>query len=187
VITEGGGLGANNHYPMSGATAKQVIIPNTISASLALGRSVLAARQAGVDSVALVAKEVGGTLLFSGEIRSLQEKEALGFYFTTAELAGQGESTGHQAQLVIKNESMYLAIDGAPRAYFPDLVLLLEPGTGRGIMSVELRVGTRISLVGVPCHPRLRQAVLSGRAEAAFSPTRYGRPDDHYRPMEQLA
>jgi DUF917 family protein len=187
VITQGGGLGANNHYPMSGKTAKRVVIPNTISTSLALGKAVIAARMVGSDPAAVVAKEVGGTLLFSGEIGSLQEKEALGFYFTTAELTGQGSFAGHHAQLVIKNESMYLAIDGAARAYFPDLVLLLEPGTGRGIMSVELQVGSLVSLVGVSCHPRLRQAVLSGRAEAAFSPTRYGRPDDHYRPLEELA
>jgi len=187
VITQGGGLGANNHYPMSGRTAKRVVIPNTISASLALGKSVIAARKAGADPVAAVANEVGGTLLFAGEIHSMQEQEALGFYFTSAELEGQGGSSGRRAQLVIKNESMYLAIDGVARAYFPDLVLLLEPGTGRGIMSVELQVGSLVSLVGVACHPRLRQAVLSGQAEAAFSPARYGRPDDRYRPLEELS
>ncbi len=187
VITQGGGLGANNHYPMSGRTAKRVVIPNTISASLALGKSVIAARKAGADPVTAVANEVGGTLLFAGEIHSMQEQEALGFYFTSAELEGQGGSSGRRAQLVIKNESMYLAIDGVARAYFPDLVLLLEPGTGRGIMSVELQVGSLVSLVGVACHPRLRQAVLSGQAEAAFSPARYGRPDDRYRPLEELS
>ena len=187
VITQGGGLGANNHYPMSGRTAKRVVIPNTISASLALGKSVSAARQAGADPVAVVAREVGGTLLFTGELRRMQEQEALGFYLTSTELEGRGDSAGRNAQLVIKNESMYLAIDGAARAYFPDLVLLLEPGTGRGIMSVELQVGSLVSLVGVACHPRLREAVLSGQAEAAFSPARYGRPDDRYRPLEELS
>jgi len=187
VITQGGGLGANNHYPMSGRTAKRVVIPNSSSASLALGKSVIAARKAGADPVTAVANEVGGTLLFAGEIHSMQEQEALGFYFTSAELEGQGGSSGRRAQLVIKNVSMYLAIDGLARAYFPDLVLLLEPGTGRGIMSVELQVGSLVSLVGVACHPRLRQAVLSGQAEAAFSPARYGRPDDRYRPLEELS
>jgi DUF917 family protein len=39
VITHGGGLGANNHYPMTGETAKRVVIPNTISGSLGLGRA----------------------------------------------------------------------------------------------------------------------------------------------------
>jgi uncharacterized protein len=87
---------------------------------------------------------------------------------------------------VIKNETMYLAIDGGARAYFPDLVLMLEPRSGRGLMSVELRVGSTVSLVVAPCHPRLRQAVMSGLAEAAFSPSRYGRPKDSYRPLEEL-
>ena len=187
VVTRGGGLGANNHYPMRGKTAKRVVIPNTISGSLELGRAVLQARRAGTDPVDVVAGVVGGERVFTGMIRAMQEQEALGFYFTSAELEGQDKSAGHGAQLVIKNETMYLAIDGEARAYFPDLVLMLDPGTGRGIMSVELEVGSAVSLVCVACHPRLRAAVLSGTAEAAFSPARYGRPDDRYHPLEELA
>lgn len=187
VISRGGGLGANNHYPMSGKTAKRVIIPNTISGSLRLGKAVVGARKAGTDAVAAVALEVGGRLLFAGEISTMQEQEALGFYFTTVVLQGHAGFAGHKAELVIKNESMYLAIDGAPRVYFPDLVLMLDPHSGRGLMSVELRVGSAVSLVVAACHPRLRQAVLSGQAEAAFSPARYGRPNDHYHPLEELA
>ncbi len=187
VISRGGGLGANNHYPMSGKTAKRVIIPNTISASLHLGKTVAQARQAGTDPVAAVAREVGGQLLFQGEITTMQEAEALGFYFTTVGLQGQGRFAQHKAELTIKNETMYLAIDGAPRAYFPDLVLMLDPETGRGLMSVELSIGRAVSLVVTACHSRLREAVLSGKAEAAFSPARYGRPNDHYRPLEELA
>jgi uncharacterized protein len=186
VISRGGGLGANNHYPMSGDTAKRVIIPNTISASLRLGTNVLEARSRGADPVAAVAAEVGGKLLFVGQIDSLKEEESLGFYFTTARLTGQHGNAGHTAELVIKNETMHLAIDGTSRVYFPDLVLMLDPETGRGLMSVELAVGRPVALVAVACHPRLRQAVLSKRAEAAFSPARYGRPNDDYRPMEEL-
>lgn len=187
VISRGGGLGANNHYPMSGATAKRVIIPNTISGSLKLGKVVLAARQAGGDPVAAVAREVGGRLLFVGEIATMQEEETLGFYFTTAVLQGKSDFSRHKAELVIKNESMFLAIDGEPRVYFPDLVLMLDPQTGRGLMSVELHVGSMVCLVVVACHPRLRAAVLSGKADAAFSPSRYGRPNDRYRPLEELS
>jgi DUF917 family protein len=186
VISRGGGLGANNHYPMSGKTAKRVVIPNTISGSLRLGRTLAAARQAGADPVAAVAREVGGRLVFQGEISTMQEEEALGFYFTTVVMQGQVGFAGHKAELVIKNETMYLAIDGGARAYFPDLVLMLDPRSGRGLMSVELRVGGTVSLVVAPCHPRLRQAVMSGRAEAAFSPSRYGRPKDSYRPLEEF-
>jgi hypothetical protein len=187
VISRGGGLGANNHYPMRGETAKRVVVPNTISASLGLGRAVLYARQVGKDPVAVAARETGGRLAFVGEITELQEEETLGFYFTTAVVQGRLGFSGRTSRLVIKNETMFLAIDDRPRAYFPDLVLMLEPSTGRGLMSVELRVGSPVALVVVPCHPRLRRAVLSGTADEAFSPARYGRPQDRYRPLEELA
>jgi DUF917 family protein len=187
VISRGGGLGANNHYPMSGSTAKRAVIPNTISGSLRLGRAVLAARRTKASPLVAVADEVGGHLLFIGQIRSMQEAESLGFYFTAVELSGSGVFGGLQAELVIKNETMYAAIDGRPRVYFPDLALILDPGTGRGLMSVELGMGSEVALVAVACHPRLRQAALSQGAEAAFSPARYGRAQDRYIPMEDLA
>jgi uncharacterized protein len=186
IVTQGGGLGANNHYPMTGRQAKQAVIPNTISRSLQLGRVVLDARRTGADPVGSVAHALGGVLLHAGEIISLREEESMGFYFTTATIAGAAAFAGHSAELVIKNETMMLSVDGKPKAYFPDLVLLLEPGTARGIMSVELKVGSQVALVGVPCHPRLREAVYTPEGRVAFSPARYGRGLDEYQPMEDL-
>ena len=72
------------------------------------------------------------------------------------------------------------------QAIFPDLVCLLEPGTGRGIMSVEVQVGTPLALVGLACHPRLRRAAQSELGARAFSPDRYGRPELSYQPIESL-
>ncbi len=187
VVTNGGGLGANNHYPMTGRQAKGAVVPGTISKALHLGRVVQAARQRGADPIAAVATEIGGVLLFVGEITRLDEEEKLGFYFTTATVQGKNASDGRTARLVIKNETMLLEIDGKVRVMFPDLVLLLDPATGRGLMSVELKAGTSVALVGVPCHPRLREAVRSEVGAKAFSPARYGRPDLAYRPMEELA
>jgi DUF917 family protein len=186
VVTNGGGLGANNHYPMSGAQAKAAVIPNTITASLELGRAVLEARAQGNDPIQTIAAQLGGLFLHGGEITTLTEEDSMGFYFTTALIRGEGQSAGRQAEMVIKNETMMLSIDGEPKAYFPDLVLLLEPDTGRGIMSVELGVGSRVALVGLPCHPRLREAAQSPEGRLAFSPARYGRAQETYRPIESL-
>jgi hypothetical protein len=187
VVSNGGGLGANNHYPMTGRQAKRAVIPNTISGSLRLGKAVLAARKTGADPVASVAGELKGKVLFAGKIERLDEQEKLGFYFTTATLKGGQAHKGQTAKLVIKNETMLLEVEGRVRVIFPDLVLLLEPGTGRGIMSIELKVGMEVALVGVPCHPRLREAVHSDVGAQAFSPERYGRLDLKYRPLEELA
>jgi hypothetical protein len=54
------------------------------------------------------------------------------------------------------------------------------------MMSIELRMGSRVSLVGLACHRRLRQAALSPEGQRAFSAARYGRPQEMYRPIESL-
>ncbi len=187
VVSNGGGLGANNHYPMSGRQAKGAVVPGTILMALDLGRAVLAARARGADPIAAVGAHLGAQRLFEGRISDLREEESLGFYFTAVTLQGRGPFAGRSAQLVIKNETMLLEIEGRPRAIFPDLVLLLEPTSGRGIMSVELKAGMDVSLAGVPCHPRLREAVRSPLGAQAFSPARYGRADLAYTPIEELA
>lgn len=186
VVSNGGGLGANNHYPMTGRQAKQAVIPGTISGALRLGRAVLAARDSGADPVDAVADQMTGRRLFAGKIARLDEEERLGFYFTIAAISGTGMYQGQAARLVIKNETMLLEVAGKPRAIFPDLVLLLEPGTGRGIMSIELKVGSDLVLVGAPCHSRLREAVRDEVGRQAFSPERYGRPDLKFTPLEEL-
>jgi len=186
VVTQGGGLGANNHYPMTGLQAKRAVIPNTISTSLDLGRAVLSARSHGEDPVEVVAKKVNGALLLVGEISALREEESMGFYFTTAVIDAQGELSKSEIELIIKNETMMLRIDGDTKALFPDLLLMLDPGSGRGLMSIELGVGSPLALIGVPCHPRLREAAASPQGRLAFSPNRYGQIDETYRPIESL-
>ncbi len=186
VVTHGGGMGANNHYPMSGRQAKEAIVPDTISGALELGRAVLRARQNGEDPVATATEVLGGVPLITGFVDHLQEEQKMGFYYTVADIRGTGPDDGRAARLVIKNETMLLSIEGSIRAIFPDLVCLLEPGTGRGVMSVELAQGKALTLVGVRCHERLREALRSDVGALAFSPARYGYPDLEYQPMEEL-
>ena len=106
--------------------------------------------------------------------------------FTDSLVNGHKKNLRHFAELVIKNETMLLTVDGQVQVIFPDLVCLLEPGTGRGIMSMEIGVGTPLALVGVPCHPRLRYSAQSELGAGAFSPARYGRPELTYQPIESL-
>jgi DUF917 family protein len=186
VVTRGGGMGANNHYPMSGRQAKKAIVPNTISKALDLGRAVLRARRSGQDAVAIATQILRGVSLFNGHVARLREEEKMGFYFTAIDLRGTGADAGREGRLVIKNETMLLSVEGSIKAIFPDLVCLLEPGTGRGIMSTELAEGNTVSLVGARCHARLREAVQSKVGALAFSPARYGYPDLQYQPIEDL-
>lgn len=179
VITRGGGSGANCHYPMSGKKLKESVIPNTVSGALILGETVLKARKEKKDVVAVVADYVKGKHIHTGFIQKMEEKEWEGFYFTRVELSGG-------AYLIIKNESMVLYMNGKPVTIFPDFILMLDPQSGRGLMSADLKKGDEIALVVAPCHPRLREAAFSPDGSKAFSPAGYGLPDLVYRPVEEL-
>lgn len=181
VVTKGGAMGANNHYPMTGAQLKQAVIPDTISQALEIGRLVENARQQNQDAVAAVYAHLKARHLFQGQVVDLREEEQLGFYFTLVTLQN---SEGQTAELIIKNETMLYKLDGKIISIFPDIALMLEPQTGRGIMSVELRQGVEICVMALPCHPRLRHAAESEKGQAAMGPARFGQPHLSYIPMD---
>lgn len=183
VVTKGGYLGANNHHPMTGLQVKQTSVPGTFSGALVLGRAVQAARDAGEDPVAAVQERLRPWRTHHVRIKSLREEEHLGFYFTTATLDLLGPEEGRSGELVVKNETMMLKVDGEVVCTFPDRILMLELGSARGVMSVELRVGMEILLLVVPCHPRLREAALSETGRLSMSPARYGHPELQYQPL----
>ncbi len=179
VITRAGGMGANCDYPMSGKKLKETVIPHTISGAMSLGEEVIRARIKKTDPVAVIAKYIGGHHIHTGVIQKMEENEWEGFYFINARLSGG-------AELVIKNENMVLFINEKPVTVFPDLILGLDPKTGRGLMSADLNVGDEMALVVAPCHPRLRGALKSKEGQNAFSPLRFGQPNLVYKPIEEL-
>ncbi len=186
MITRGGGMGANNHYPMSGAELKKAAVPNSVSLALATGQGILKARESGACPVSAAAAVLKAFPLFAGTVSSLEGEDVGGFYITNVTLAGEAEDAGREAKMVIKNETMALWIDGAVKAVFPDLVCMLDPESGEGIMSVDLAKGKRLTLIGMPCHPILRKGLQNPAAAEAFGGARYGHPELQYIPIEVL-
>jgi hypothetical protein len=186
VVTRGGYLGANAHHPMTGLQTRQTSIPGTFTRALALGRALMAARQGSSDPVAAVIRALDARHLITARITKLQEEEAMGFYFTTVELDGTDGFTGRSARLIIKNEAMVAFLDGKPAVIFPDPIYMLDLGTGRGFMSIELKEGMEIVVLGAAAHPRLRAAAQTEAGRKAFSPRRFGQADMTFKPMEDL-
>jgi DUF917 family protein len=186
MVTRGGGMGANNHYPMTGKQLKESVIPGTSSMALALGREVIAARRSGRDPLVAARDALKGVDLFRGRVTTVRGEDRGGFYITEVALTGEGPWAGREARLIIKNETMVLGIDGRLRAIFPDLVCMLEPATGAGIMSVDLVAGKEVALLGAACHARLRRAAAAPAGRSAFGGSRYGHPEIVHVPIEQL-
>jgi hypothetical protein len=186
VVTKGGGLGGNAHYPMSGVDLKRCCIPNIVTDAITYGRAVLEAREKKEDPVDAFVKAANGIKLFQGSIEEIKAGDALGFYLTRVKVKGDGDFKDRYLETVIKNETMAVWIDGDIRTVFPDIAFILDPESGVGLMSAGLRIGQRIVFVGKPCHERMQEALKSSIGAKAFSGERYGCPDLAYVPFDKL-
>lgn len=185
VISRSEGLGSNAHYPMNGRQLKESVIPGTISKAIEIGKTIIDARNNSDDPVQVFRELVSGIHIFHGEVKEINEEEVEGFYFTRIRLSGLEEDNGSFCEVIIKNETMACWKNGELQIVFPDLLCMLEPKTGRGIMSIELQERLILKLVATPCHKRLRDALKHRDGLAAFSSKRYGQ-DIKYTPLEEL-
>lgn len=181
-----GGIGANNHYPMSGKQLKESVVPNTITFSIKVGDAVLNAVAAKKDPVEAFIEVSKGFELFRGTVKEMRGEDVRAHYLARATLQGTHDYSGKTMEIVFKNEAMLAKINGQIVTVFPDLICMIDPQTGKGIMTANIKPGMKMAVVGVPAHERLRECLKSEVGREAFSPARYGFTDVKYEPVENL-
>lgn len=180
IVCKGGDMGANAHYPMSGAQAKKACVPDTVLDALELGRKIEASQAQGVSACEEVIKHFEAKELFCGTIDKIEGVDKGGFYLTNIHMVGDGCFAGHTAEAVFKNESMALWVDGELKIMFPDRLFMLDPATGLGVPTVTLQQGTALKLVATPCHPRIAEFIQTPIGQQSMGAYRYGYPELKY-------
>jgi len=181
-----GGIGANNHYPMNGKQLKMSVIPNTITFSIKVGDAVLNAIDSKRDPVEAFVEISKGFELFKGRVKEMRGKDVQAHYIAEATLEGLDEYSGKTMKIIFKNEAMLAKINGQTVTVFPDLICMINPETGKGIMTTSIKPGIEMAVVGVPAHERLRECLKNEIGRKAFSSSRYGFPEIKYEPIEDL-
>lgn len=181
-----GGIGANNHYPMNGKQLKMSVIPNTISFSIRVGDAILDAINAKKDPIEAFVEISKGFELFRGRVKEMKGEDVRAHYLAKATLVGSDEYSGKTMEIIFKNEAMLAKINGQIVTVFPDLICMINPETGKGIMTTNVKPGVKMAVVGVPAHERLRECLENEIGRNAFSPSRYGFPEVKYEPIEIL-
>ena len=176
---------ANSHYPMSGADLKQSVIPNTITKAIELGRFVASLTGEPENRLASLSKHLNGFPLLWGKVTAISGENRNGFYFAQVHIDGLGGFKEHTVDLTIKNEVMCARRDDQLAVVFPDLVLMIDPYTNKGVMTPELKKEKELLIIALPCHLRLREALKTPTGAQAFAPERYGE-NIPYRPVEDL-
>lgn len=182
MVQQAKGMGANNHYPMSGADAKRAVLPGTVTHAIQLGSKLLKAHEEGASGVETVRQHTCAHVLGQGRVVDVFEEDRNAFFYKRAVI----ESDHGRLELTIMNEYMLARLNGKTVTLFPDSIMVLHSGSGCGIISLDLVKGLDVTVLVGPCHPRLRKALESPTGQLAFAGTRYGENEVRYVPVEEL-
>ncbi|HKR49255.1 MAG TPA: DUF917 domain-containing protein [Pseudonocardiaceae bacterium] len=167
-------------YPLSGRQLKQAMIPGTISLAEELGRLIRETRAAHGDPIAAILGRLGGYRLFDGKISDVERRTETGFVKGEARIEGTGPDTGCTLAIRFQNEHLVAIRAGRVVASVPDLIIVLDTGTGEPITTEELRYGFRVTVIAAPCDFRWR----TSQGLALVGPRAFGYDFD-YIPVEE--
>ena len=175
AITDLGGATCSTLYPMTGAQARQTLLPGTVGLALSIGRAIEEARQSGADPFAAIERALGifdrdivVRQLFEGKVVDVERVIAGGFNRGHGRLSGIDGWTG-EVEFVFQNEYLKATRDGRTLAIVPDLICCLDSATADPATCETLRFGQRLKMIAISAPPALRTpGGLAACGPAAF-------------------
>jgi len=161
---------------------RRIYVPGTITESLAVGRAIREAREAGRDPVAAAARELDGWVLFRGNVVE-REWRNTGYLEGTHVIAGEGAFAGHRLKIWFKNENHLSWLDDTEYVASPDLMEVCDGVTGEPLVNTYVKEGDRIAVVAA----RRREVWNSPAGLATLGPAHFGWHDFTFQPIESLA
>ncbi len=181
-----GGIAHMVEYPLTGKEAKAHAVHGTISAAIAIGKSIRLAREAGQDMFAAMFEALRSSnvysdagILFDGKIVDLECETKQGFSIGRIVIgAFDGKD---EMEIVFQNENLSARCNGQLRACTPDIITIMDRETADVITTERLKYGQRIRVVGAAAPKILRDT----KALPIIGPSAFGM-DDAYQPIEIL-
>jgi DUF917 family protein len=167
-------------YLLVGREMKQIVVRDTLTKSLELGRTIRRARERGEDPVFTSLEFTGGWLLFEGQVVKKEWEDRDGYMFGATLIDGTGEFSGHTLKVWFKNENLVSWLDDQPFVTSPDLVVVVDRKSGEGITNTLLDSGQEVAVIGV----RGLEAFRSEKGLAGAGPRYFGFDID-YVPIEE--
>ena len=167
-------------YLLAAGEMKEIVVRNTLTKSLDLGRTIRQASEHGEDPVVASLEFTGGWLLFEGEVVGKQWEDREGYMFGTTYIEGNGEFQGQTFRVWFKNENHVSWLGDEPFVTSPDLIVVVDRRSGEGITNTLLQAGQEVAVIGV----RGLEAFRSERGLGGAGPRYFGFDID-YVPIEE--
>ncbi len=152
VAVASGGMVATADHPTRGRDLKNgAVIKGALSYAEKVGRAKREAIAAGQDPIAATLTAGGGYLVFEGVVaQDPSWEDRGGFLFGEMNITGTGEFRGSNYLIWYKNENIISWRDGVVDVTVPDLICVLEKGTGRPINNPRARKGMEVDVLAFP-------------------------------------
>jgi DUF917 family protein len=168
--------------PLPAREMKEILVRDTLTQSLALGRALREARESDQDPVDAAVEVTGGWRLFEGTVRRKDWEDRGGYMFGTTYIQGTGDYNGQTLDVWFKNENHVSWLNGEPWVCSPDLLTLAYKESGEGTTNTLIKEGDQVVAVGIKGLESFRTEF--GLNEAAGP--RYFGFDIDYVPIEEL-
>jgi DUF917 family protein len=168
--------------PLSASEMKEILVRDTLTRSLALGRAMREARESGQDPIDAAVEVTDAWRLFEGIVRRKDWEDRGGYMFGTTYIQGTGDYEGQTLDVWFKNENHVSWLNGEPWVCSPDLVTLAYKESGEGTTNTLIKEGDHVVAVGIKGLEAFRTEF--GLDEAAGP--RYFGFDINYVPIEEL-
>jgi DUF917 family protein len=166
--------------PLVKEDLKKVVIKNTISECIKIGRVIREARESNRDPVEAIVKVMSGWKIFEGIVKSYTWKNEGGFLIGEALLEGVNEWQGHELKSWIKNEHIIAWRNNKPIVMPPDLMTFLLDN-GEAVINDDLKKGMKIQVVAA----KAPEVWRTPKGLELFGPKHFGF-DLEYVPVEKL-
>jgi len=183
-IIQLGGSAAISCYPMTGATARRVCVPYTLSLAFGIGRALMEGRRHGNPLIGLP-DYLGTTeyygdcgVLLKGKISNIERVTRDGWTVGTCHVegfSGDDGSGGGKLTLTFRNENLLAKLDGRVAAIVPDLICVVDLETATPITTEHLKYGQRVAVVATSAAPIMR----TPEALAVFGPACFGLEEEY--------
>lgn len=157
VLREFGLISGTAEHVMSGAKARQALVPGMISMERDLGEAMLKARENGDDTLETVLKKTRGHLLIDGTVTHKETRTSpIGSDHGLIDVEGRGPSGRQKLRVHFKNESILATWpDGSPAAILPDIITYLDL-EGQPVTNADVTKGSKVRVLGIPIHAKCR-------------------------------
>ena len=129
---------------------KSVMLYNTLSKALTVGKALREAQEANDNSLQSIIELTQAKILFIGQVTECKAKVQDGYYVGHVNIDGINKFKNNQFKIWVKNENILSWLNDEPCVACPDLITMIDQSTFEPVIIGKLNKGTKVMVFGIP-------------------------------------